>query len=372
VQLRPFQIEALELLRTPIHLLCIAPTGSGKSLIYERVAAEQGRRTLLISPLVALARQQAQRLREAGISVTLHSGASPKPPPPTGSGVWIISPESLQSAQTFARIKIWQPDFLVVDECHCLYEWGDQFRRAFREIPELIQNLAIQRSLWLTATLPPKAKDELEKLIGNLLITVGKFSLPPNLKLSVLHIPWIHRAEYLLEKIFENPDAGIVFVTTRDATRRVQNLIIAAGRKALIYHAGLSFEERCEIEKRFRTSSDSILVATSAFGMGMDYPNLRWSILWQPPPSLLALAQALGRVGRRRELPASATVLWDEEDFRSLQWLAQSFLLYRQCHTQALDTYFNPIKTTPSLPRFCDNCEFCSPSKPKNLFSSIV
>jgi ATP-dependent DNA helicase RecQ len=374
ISLRPFQKEALKKLRQSVHLLCIASTGSGKSLIYETVASEPGRRTLLISPLVALARQQARRLEQRSVSVALHSGANPKPSPPLGSGVWIISPESLTSASTQNSLRRWRPDFLVVDECHCLYEWGDRFRTSFHKIPGLISTLEIPRSLWLTATLPPEARTELEKSIGFPLVSVGSFSLPTNLFLELSHVPWICRAEFLLAQVTGSQEPGIVFVSTRDATRRVQNLIQAAGRRALIYHAGMSYEERIGVERAFRSESEAVLIATSAFGMGMDYAHPRWSILWQPPSSLLALAQALGRVGRNRNRPARATVFWDEEDFRSLEWLTlgsprqarsfeevKTYLQKSGCRRHALQVYFNPEGAISPPSPSCESCDYCYP-----------
>src|SRR5262249_24821920 len=156
--LRPFQQAALEALVHPGHVLCVAPTGSGKSLIYERAAQKPGRRTLLITPLVALARQQHERL-SARATATLGAGSgSQGPPPGAESGIWLASPESLQSPRSLPALRRWRPDFLVVDECHCLWEWGESFRPAFRAIPGLLRELAIDSSLWLTATLPPEAR----------------------------------------------------------------------------------------------------------------------------------------------------------------------------------------------------------------------
>jgi ATP-dependent DNA helicase RecQ len=380
--LRPFQKEALQLLSAPIHLLCIAPTGSGKSLIYETIAREVGRKTLLISPLIALARQQAERLRAQGMNVVLYCGTSPKPPAPTGSAIWIISPESLQSPPIFQRIRRWRPDFLVVDECHCLYDWGERFRTAFLEIPQLIHSLGIPRSLWLTATLPLAARLELQERMAAPLQVIGRFELPPNLNLRVSHIPWIYRSQILLDEVVRRKNAGIVFVNTRGATLKVQNLISATGRTALIYHAGLSHEERCSIESGFKEASDTVLIATSAFGMGMDYAHFRWTVLWQPPPSLLSLAQALGRVGRDRTLAASAHIFWDEEDFRNLEWMTQgsiirrealsnlrSFLQRLECRDQALKTYFNPPNCEDSVTT-CESCDFCL-QKPV-IFPNII
>jgi ATP-dependent DNA helicase RecQ len=380
MDLRPFQREALQFLEKPVHLLCIAPTGAGKSLIYETIASEKGRRTLLISPLIALARQQASRVVSLGVPVVLNPGAFPKPAPPKGSGVWIVSPESLQSPRTLERIKKWKPDFLAVDECHCLYDWGEQFRTAFLEVPGLIRKLNISRSVWLTATLPLEARRELEALIGSPVFrVVGKFSLPPNLYLDVVQVPWPYRASFLLERCSREWGAGIVFVSTREATRRVQNLLTTAGRRAVNYHAGLSQEERKSIETRMKTEPDLIMVATSAFGMGMDYPGLKWAVLWQAPASLLSLAQALGRVGRRSGTFARATLLWDEEDFLNQEWLTQgsarriqsfkevhSFLMRSECRARALELYFNGIENQSLNTHFCENCDFCQSVKSKS------
>lgn len=372
--LRPFQREALERLKKPVHLVCIAPTGSGKSLIYERAAAQPGRKTLLISPLIALARQQAERLREQGLTVVLHPGTSPKPEPPVGSGVWIISPESLQSKKQLDAIRRWAPEFLVVDECHCLYDWGENFRKSFLQIPDLINAEKIPRSLWLTATLPQDARTDLESRLQTRLEVMGKFSLSPNLKLRVSRIPALHRPQALAQELRNRKDAGLIFVSTREMTARLQALLRANGREASTYHAGLSQEERCAVELRFRRSENEVLISTSAFGMGMDYPNLRWTLLWQPPASLLALAQALGRVGRRPEVSAHASLFWDEEDFQMLRWLygrsprgsnalQQIFLYIKEagCRTSRLEAFFNT--DGHSEPHSgCGHCDFCAPT----------
>src|SRR5690349_16700484 len=125
-QLRPFQKRALEALGGPFcdsHVLCIAPTGSGKSLIYEKAASHPTRRTLLITPLVALARQQHQKLLKLGIPVHLGSGGQSQGPPFGKSGAWIISPEILSFPSKHQALQNWKPNLLVVDECHCLWEW---------------------------------------------------------------------------------------------------------------------------------------------------------------------------------------------------------------------------------------------------------
>jgi ATP-dependent DNA helicase RecQ len=116
---------------------------------------------------------------------------------------------------------------------------------------------------------------------------------------------------------------GILFVPTRSWAERWGRLLSAAGRPCLVYHAGLSVEERRVSETRFRNGELSCVVATSAFGMGMDYAHLGWALLWQAPTSLLALAQSIGRVGRDGRA-AWARVLWDPEDLRAIEWIART------------------------------------------------
>lgn len=355
--LRPFQKAALLALEHPGHVLCIAPTGAGKSLIYERAALKPGRRTLLITPLIALGRQQHARLSDvSGLHARLGAGCpSEGPPPGREPGIWIVSPERLLSASGQAHLKRWQPDFLVVDECHCLWEWGERFRPAFQRIPALLSELRIDSSLWLTATLPPAARAELTQQIRSRgpLTELGAFDLPPGLELKVVRMPWVERTEALLGWLLQQREPGILFVPTRESSERLTRLIQAMGLTPIAYHAGLSTEERRALEARIARELPDVVVATSAFGMGMDYPRLQWAAFWQAPASLLELAQAIGRAGRNPSRAARALLLWDEDDFRLHEWSLQGsarrakqlievrdFLRQARCRKVALRDYF--------------------------------
>gem|GEM_PF-1033668 len=316
--LRPFQKSALEALANSglRHLICISATGSGKSLIYEEHARSTKCRMLLFTPLVALGRQQAARLQASGIPVRVGSAT-----PSAGNWqVWILSPESLEHEATLAALENWKPEFLVVDECHCLWDWGEDFRPAFRKIPELPARLAsLRKTLWLTATLPTRARQQLVELLkeSGVVEEHGRFALPEQLSLSIRRVTIPNRPKHLLADLTRNQAAGIIFAGTRANAEKINLLTQAVGISSAHYHAGLSREERISLESLVRDRKLQLIVATSAFGMGMDFSHLSRVWLWQPPWSILELAQAVGRVGRSGK-SGSATIFWDPWDFRSL------------------------------------------------------
>jgi ATP-dependent DNA helicase RecQ len=361
-QLRPFQSQALSTLQIPGHLLCIAPTGSGKSLIYERMAVKSGFKTLLVSPLVALARQQQIRLNQ--LKVNTYSNNVPAP---HETGAWIASPESLIISSRARALKAWKPDLMVVDECHCLWDWGENFRTCFQTLPELIDRCSIERSLLLTATLPFHARQHLREQIPAPLTEIGAFELPARLKLKVVRVPWKHRAEALLEWSLKQQCPGIVFVNTRESAERGARLLSYSGKRALHYHAGMSSEERRAIETMISKGAIDVVVATSAFGMGMDMPHLHWAVIWQAPASLLWLTQAIGRVARSNS-QGEAIVFWDFDDFKLIEWMIEQSPRLRQevmhtliflesfnCRRILLGKYFGEAEIT-HCKTLCDYC----------------
>jgi len=354
-----FQRQALEALARYHHVLCIAPTGSGKSRIYEEYVLRTGLRTLLVTPLIALGRQQCRALSSHGIRVTQGYGDRE-------SVVWIVSPESLQSARVLEALRSWVPEFLVVDECHCLWDWGERFRPAFKLVPGLIAQHGVQHSLWLSATLPWAARRELQAQLDVPLFEMGEFALPQGLSFRVQHEGWSRRPGILVDWIRRRSASGIVFVPTREATARLARLLAEAGFEAIAYHAGLCREERVILEQRIAECPEAVVIATSAFGMGMHYPHLRWVVLWQAPPSLLFLAQAIGRAGRGGR--GEALLLWAEEDFRMMEWqIADSergahhlyevfqFCRSASCRVRWLQEVFNGFGTYPP----CGQCDVC-------------
>lgn len=302
--LHPFQAEALECLRRPsIHLALTAPTGSGKGVILEVLAQDPRERVLVLTPLIALARQQRLRFLAQGV--------------PTGR-VRILSPESALLQER--AIREWRPTVIAVDEAHCLPEWGGRFRPAYGKILRFIRESGCPRTVWMSATFPRTLLEELHRELPGPWTTLGKFRLPPNLRVQFVRLSAAERIERVRKDIVAREGPGLLFTGTRKEVGRYLG-ILSGTRAALPYHAGLADEERRLVEaalnresaeeKNARTS----VVATNAFGMGMDFPQFRWTVLSHAPFSLLGLMQAFGRVARG-ERPGEAVLYWAEEDFR--------------------------------------------------------
>ncbi len=357
MQLKPFQKQALRSFRENPHTILISSTGSGKSLVFQRFLQQfKYTRAILIVPLNALARQHERRFRDLGIPVTQGVGSEGEGPP-DGPGVWILNPEKIFHRYQNS-IREWAPDVLIVDEAHCVWEWGARFRPEFSRVPELVREFSIPKSFWCTATLPKEALEQIVKGLPGKPHVLGQFEIPENLKIERIRVPPHRRMEYLRSKLMECPEvSGMIFVSTRKSSERVQAFLGLWGIPVVSYHAGMSREERLNLESRLafqgRTGGRIWVVATSAFGMGMDYPFLTRCILFEPSFSLLALSQALGRVGRAG-VAARAEVLWHENDFERHSWFYEGstqnresleevrrWCSTRDCQRAYLEKYFN-------------------------------
>jgi ATP-dependent DNA helicase RecQ len=307
VKLRDFQIQALETLKNPHHLLCIAPTGSGKSRIFDEHLLRSSDRALLITPLKALERQHASRLEQLGISVSDRTDAP-------GTQVTLMNPERLALLASTGRQSRW--NFLIVDECHTIWEWGRAFRPDFDLVPDWIKPLGIQRSLWLSATLHAPSLQAIYARLPHPKSLQGAFTLPSTLDLRVIPLNFFERGVALQLWLERHPEPGLIYVNSRRLAERLAHQLTQKGYPSRAYHAGLALEEKLALERALASGAVVRLVCTSAFGMGMDVPQLAWVVLYQAPRTLLALAQAIGRVARNgRE--GCALVFWSDEDFPS-------------------------------------------------------
>jgi ATP-dependent DNA helicase RecQ len=322
--LRPFQARALEILgsRPRIHLICVAGTGAGKSRIFEeaaRIPSESGvgPSTLVVAPLQALVRQHAARLGRLGVRIVDDFDSRRH-----GPQAFVTTPERL--ARKLERGMRIPPDcLLVVDECHCIQEWGESFRPMFRILPDLPNRLGIRRSMWLSATLSHEARSALSHALPGPIENLGEFSMNPLLHSTRIRIAWPERPAFLRRWLEREPSPGILFCSTRGQCLGVSRLLQSWSsdpRTVAHYHAGMTVEERLAVERGVHGGRIRWISATSAFGMGMDFAALRWVILWQVPFSVLDLAQMLGRAGRVQGQSARAFLLWDDADFL---WLRQ-------------------------------------------------
>lgn len=349
--LRPDQLEALYLLKENDHLIYIAATGSGKSILFQKYIFDHpNTRAVLISPLNALSRQQSQRFSELGIKTFQSVYPSYKE-----GGVWILCPEKLQG-KVLEQLKYWAPEFLIVDEAHCVNEWGRAFRPAYRRIFDLLKLASIQKTLWCSATLPPSSLAELKNELGSVkktkVMKLGRFGLPQNLVLRAEKVSPELRLEWLRNLLGIYADrSGMVFCNTRISAVSLQKKLSYWGINSFFYHAGLSVEEKLNLENQLKLQNENsypvVVVATSAFGMGMDYSFFQFCILFEPPFSLLSLVQSIGRIGRSKSLSvARAHVLWHPVDFARHQgWIDQTEV-YEWCRSsenpvKSLENYFN-------------------------------
>ena len=328
---RPPQGEIVRSLLSRQDALVVMPTGGGKSICFQLPALLQTGLTLVVSPLVALMENQVQELREKTLPAGLiHSQMPPQQRRQTlrlleqnRLRLLYLSPETLLSSPVWSLIS--HPRIfvngLILDEAHCLVQWGDTFRPAYRRLgairPALLRLKPTQKNFAIaafTATANPAAQDTIKTVLD--LKNPRSFLLDPyrpNLNLNVQTV-WTPRGrkQQLLKFIQTRPkQTGLVYVRTRRDSEELAEELKHQGYQTAAYHAGLSGEERREIEQAWLKGSLKFVVCTSAFGMGINKPNVRWVLHFQAPFLLSEYLQEVGRAGRDGK-PATALTLVSE------------------------------------------------------------
>jgi ATP-dependent DNA helicase RecQ len=316
-QFRPWQREAIdEVLYGTRRVLVVAPTGGGKSLTYQVPGVVLDGMTLVLSPLVALMEDQVRALQARGVAATfLASTLDPETRRRREAGMLrgqfklvYAAPERLASnafVETLARCNV---QLVAVDEAHCIAQWGHDFRPDYRRIGELLARLRPPRVLACTATATPEVRREIREQLrlGDACREVLRGFARPNLHLSARYVEGAGEAR---DAVFEalsgalgdatGPRGGaIVYAATRRQTEQWTETLRAKGWNAAGYHAGMAADERSRVASRFADRSLDVVVATNAFGMGIDRADIRAVLHIQPPSSIEAYYQEVGRAGR--------------------------------------------------------------------------
>jgi len=314
---RPGQREAIETLLARGRLLLVAPTGGGKSLVYQLPACVLPGTTLVISPLIALMHDQVAALAARGVAATylagtLDAGELRRRLRAAAEGAFslvYVAPERLATPGFRGLLAGLDCPLVAVDEAHCISEWGHDFRPEYHQIGAVLADLPQARVLACTATATPIVRDEILEKLGLPADTpqlVRGFARP-NLSLRALEVGGDAERRRAVDAALgealgapdaPRPGAAIVYAPTRRAAEAEGTRLAARGWHAVVYHAGLAPEAREAAQHAFLAGDAQVVVATNAFGMGIDRPDVRAVVHWAPPASLEAYYQEVGRAGR--------------------------------------------------------------------------
>jgi ATP-dependent DNA helicase RecQ len=321
---RPGQEEVIRAVLDGQDTLAVMPTGGGKSLCYQVPALMTEGLTVIVSPLISLMKDQVDSLVQSSVEAvaTLHSGLSPEERweverrMRTGEiRMLYVAPERLRSLEFVLALRRAGVGLFVVDEAHCISEWGHDFRPDYLFLPRVVRDLGAPPVLALTATATPRVrKDILRSLrMREPKVVVTSFNRP-NLTYRVLSAKdKKDKLPLILEIIRSSPPPGIIYGTTRKECEELAASLKRSGVDAEHYHAGMGAAERSSVQERFMTDELAVVVATVAFGMGIDKPNVRFVVHASVPGSLPAYIQESGRAGRDGE-PSECVVLYRGAD----------------------------------------------------------
>jgi ATP-dependent DNA helicase RecQ len=384
---RPGQGEIVDAVAQGENVLAIMPTGGGKSLCYQLPALMRGGVTVVISPLIALMRDQVRGLREAGVAAgALTSGNTQE----ETDAVWdmlsqgmlkllYLAPERLASGGAQRMLSEAGVSLIAVDEAHCVSQWGHDFRPDYLRIGELRRSLGVPLAAF-TATADQETQEEIVRRLfdGETPQTFLRGFDRPNIHLA-FRPKDSPRAQILRFAAARKGRSGIVYCGTRAKTESLAQALRQEGHSACFYHGGMEADERRAVEERFAKEDGLIVVATVAFGMGVDKPDIRWVAHADLPKSIEAYYQEIGRAGRDGA-PAETLTLYGADDIRlrraqidegmapperrtadhgrlnALLGLAEAL----GCRRQQLLRYFGESSEP------CGNCDLCD--KPPELF----
>jgi ATP-dependent DNA helicase RecQ len=335
-ELRPGQREAIESVLAGRDTLVVMSTGSGKSAIYQIAGLLIDGATVVVSPLIALQRDQVDDLAGARAGAAqLNSTVPPAERERALSELaenalefLLLAPEQLANPDVLGELAAAKPSLLVVDEAHSISEWGHDFRPDYLRLGAAAEALGRPTIVALTATAAPPVRDEIvERLnLRDPAVLVRGFDRP-NIRLAVEAFHGEQGEERKLralqEAIAAAPKPGIVYVATRRHAEELASSLCERGVTAASYHAGMKSGERDDVQERFMAGDLEVVVATTAFGMGIDKADVRWVFHSEVSESVDAYYQEIGRAGRDGE-PAEAVLFYRSEDLGLRRFFAGS------------------------------------------------
>jgi ATP-dependent DNA helicase RecQ len=325
---RPGQEEGLKALVEHGAALCVFPTGGGKSIVYQIGALLFEGVTLVVSPLIALMKDQIDALSACGVAAARldsslgadEARAIERRLEQGELRLLYVAPERFANERFLALLGRLRIALFAVDEAHCVSEWGHNFRPDYLKLAEAARECGAERVLALTATATPAVAAQICERFG--IPEAAQVRTPfhrPNLRMLAEPTPAAQRDRVLVARFRERPaGSGIVYVTQQREAERVAEVLAGAGVAARAYHAGMEAEARTEVQEWWKDSADATVVATIAFGMGIDKADVRYVYHYNLPKSLEGYAQEIGRAGRDGETSV-VEVLGGLEDVAQLE-----------------------------------------------------
>ena len=379
----------------------IMPTGAGKSLCYQLPALISNGTAVIISPLIALMKNQVDAIRGFGendsiahfLNSSLTKTQTERVKRDVSEGrtkMLYVAPETLKKDETIDFLRSVKLSFVAVDEAHCISEWGHDFRPEYRRIKQIVKEIDDVPMIALTATATPKVQLDIQKTLNMLDAQVFKSSFNrANLYYEVL--PKGSKAQTMKDLIsFINKrkgKSGIVYCLSRKKTEEVSEILQANGINALPYHAGLDAKTRAGNQDKFLMEDADVICATIAFGMGIDKPDVRFVIHYDVPKSLEGYYQETGRAGRDG-MDGDCVLFFNPKDTEKLEKFLKDkpvaereigtqlisemafFAESSQCRRKSLLHYFGENFDAEKCDKMCDNCR--SPRETEEATDALV